>query len=199
MENINFCTLSEKELLSILDYLGYSELVQNSECEQKIKDKVCIEKRWRQYDEIVVTPQEIFFAPDPYPRRSVFTVEQYFKMIQLLGHHFAGKDLIIISTQDYDLYNICGIITIDQLETLIEAVKQKLIKKHQTKTYTQFTYQETNHQPGTVNYKFTYEPYSVKYKEKEIHYEGGVVWQSFNYDQFSELNNIGGIVKNIEL
>ena len=45
MENINFCTLPEKELLSILDYLGYSELVQNSECEQKTKGEVCIEKK----------------------------------------------------------------------------------------------------------------------------------------------------------
>ena len=153
-----------------------------------------MKKKWRQYDELVVTPQEIFFAPDPYPRRKVFTVEEYLKMIQLLGHHFAGKDLLVISTQDYDLYDVCGIITSDQLETLIEAVKQKLIETWRTRTYTEFTYQET-----IVSYKFTYAPYIVKYEGKEKPYEGGEVWHSFNYDQFSDLNNITEIVKNIEL
>lgn len=83
LSTVNFCTMPDEKLLLLIDYLGHIEVTKNSECELKIKGGECIEKRWRWYDELIVTPKEIFFAPDPYPSRSSFTADKYAKLVLL--------------------------------------------------------------------------------------------------------------------
>lgn len=82
---VDFCTMPDEKLLMLIDYLGHTEVTKNSECEQKIKGGKCIEKKWCWYDELIVTPKEIFFAPDPHPRRSSFTAENYAKLFVLFN------------------------------------------------------------------------------------------------------------------
>jgi hypothetical protein len=86
-ESVNFCTMPEEKLLMLIDYLGCTEVIKNSECVQKIKGDECIEKKWSWYDEVIVKPKEIFYAPDPYPGSVIFTVEKYAKLMLLFNKY----------------------------------------------------------------------------------------------------------------
>ncbi len=81
-EKINFCEMSEDELQKIFDFIGKGvlEVVKNSSVETKLLGTTIIEKKWNHWDEVIVTPKEIFFAPDPQPRQSIMTAEKYLKL-----------------------------------------------------------------------------------------------------------------------
>lgn len=77
---VNFCMMSENELIKILDFCDATEVLSKTEMVKKIKGNECIEKRWEWYDTLVVTPKEITFSTSPYPSQKIMTAEKYLKM-----------------------------------------------------------------------------------------------------------------------
>lgn len=77
---VNFCTMSNDELMAILDLCGLMNIVTNSDMTEKIRGGVCIEKKWEWYDTIVVTPIEIRYTKSPYPPSVIMTSERYDKI-----------------------------------------------------------------------------------------------------------------------
>lgn len=80
---VNFCTMSDDELMKTLRFVGgdeVMEVIKKSEEEQKFKGGVCIERRWTYWHSVIVTPTEIFYQEDPYPKKSVMTADKYIKL-----------------------------------------------------------------------------------------------------------------------
>jgi hypothetical protein len=80
MEEINFCKWSNEKLMSLIDFLGLTEITTKTDMESRFINDRCVQKKWSYYDELIVTPEEIRFAVDPYPSDVVFTAEQLVKM-----------------------------------------------------------------------------------------------------------------------
>ena len=76
-QKINFCTIPETELMKIFEFCGVSETAQKSDISQTMLNGVLIEKKYEHYDTITVTPDRIYFALDPYPRREIMNIEKY--------------------------------------------------------------------------------------------------------------------------
>ena len=89
LSKINFCELPIGILIQLIEFIlpNSLDVLTKGNLTEKLENKVKVEVRWSYYDEIIVTPTEIFFQPDPYPRRSVFDIEdilRYEKIIKLL-------------------------------------------------------------------------------------------------------------------
>lgn len=81
LATVNFCTLPNEKLMQLLDFLGETEITQNSKCIEKHIDGECIEKRWNWYSELIVTPKKI--TAIGHISVDILTAEKYAKMQQL--------------------------------------------------------------------------------------------------------------------
>ncbi|TDG34808.1 hypothetical protein EZJ43_16675 [Pedobacter changchengzhani] len=81
---VNFCTMQNAKLEALIDYLGHSEML-TDKCEETSIDGVCVKKKWRSWDELIVTEKEIRFSHSPYPGGVIFTAEQFEKLYRLFN------------------------------------------------------------------------------------------------------------------
>jgi hypothetical protein len=80
MEEINFCEWSDEKLMKLIDFLGLMEITTKTDMESRLVNNKCVQKKWSYYDELIVEPETIRFAVDPYPSSVVFSAEQFIKM-----------------------------------------------------------------------------------------------------------------------
>ena len=55
MNEVNFCELPNDKLMLLIDFIGETEIIENSECVEKFINGKCVEKRWSYYSELIVT------------------------------------------------------------------------------------------------------------------------------------------------
>lgn len=81
--SFNFCEMFDGKLERIIDYLGHSEMLKNNKRQHTFINGVYAESKWKDYNELIVTPTQITYSESPYPRNVIFTIEQFEKLYNL--------------------------------------------------------------------------------------------------------------------
>lgn len=80
LEQVNFCTMPKSQLEKLIEFLGHAELFKKNECVKKIKGDECIEKQWKGYDCLTVTPKEIVYSEGVGADVVILSADEFVKM-----------------------------------------------------------------------------------------------------------------------